>query len=184
MARSHLGRKGVAALAILSASMTAFAWGVSASAAGRAAPRCEPGDVQIILGPAGAGLGHWAVPLLVLDDGNRSCSFKGYATVRAYSNTKHWTSALHTPSGYMGGLATGEHLARVPLRFDTVASMLLEGTDQPAGNATSCSKYVRIIVSLPGWRPSANLSFEGLACSRLQVHPMVPGPTGSSPPPQ
>jgi hypothetical protein len=183
MSRNHLGIRRLVAVGLLATSVMALSWAAAGTAATeRAKPRCEPGDVDMVLSQGGAGLGHWSETLVLLDVGDRSCSFKGYPTVRAYTSTKHWVTARRTPEGYMGGVGDDRPIVRVPLQFNTVASTLLEGSDMPTGNASTCPTYLRIVVSLPGWPPSANLAFDAPACVRLQVHPIVAGPTGDDPP--
>jgi hypothetical protein len=183
MGRIHLGTRGVAAFVLLAISAIAITWGSTVSAASaRTTPPCRPGDVEMIVAPGLAGLGHWSATLVLLDVGDRSCAFKGYPTVRVYTSNKHWVPAHRTPAGYLGGLGSGQHVMRVPLQFDTVASAILEGSDVPRGTATTCPTYLRIVVSLPGWPPSANLAFKEPGCSPLEVHPLVVGPTGDQPP--
>jgi hypothetical protein len=169
---------------LLVASLLATSSAPSSSAGRPRSKQCEPGDVEVVLGRLGAGLGHWGVPLLILDPGGRACTFKGYPTVSAYvGTTRRWVMAHKTTSGYMGGLnGPTQRIQRVDLHFDGVASSMLEGTDVPVNGATTCPTYVRIEVALPGWPRSANLSLGTFDCSVLEVHPVVLGPTGQQPP--
>jgi len=179
MRHSHLGNRiALATILTVAISLTPTLSSLGSSATPRTSP-CEPGDTEIVMGPGGAGLGHWSITLLLVDPGARTCTFKGYPTVRAFvSLTRHWVAARRTPSGYLGGLGSGQTIMPVTLTFDTVASFMIEGTDVPVGNARSCPQYVRLVAALPGWHPTANLPIDAPACSTLQVHPLVIGPTG------
>jgi hypothetical protein len=177
------GPRVVAGLALIAATTVVALSAAPISSAAPSAHPCEPGDIEVVPALAGYGLGHWAVRLLIVDPGDRTCAFRGYPIVRAFTNpTKRWVTAARTSSGYMGGLQSGQPEHTVTINGDMVASVVLEGTDVPVNGATSCPTYVRITVALPHWRPSANLSLDNSACSRLEVHPIVYGPTGDQPP--
>lgn len=182
MARTSIPLR-IALLTALLVAACALGFAASTSGAVASASPCEPGDTELIAGYGGAGLGHWDVPFLLVDPGARHCTFKGYPRVRLFVNsTKRWVVARRTPSGYLGGLQFGQQVHRIDLNVDSVASFLLEGTDNPVGNATSCPSFVRIEVALPGWPTSANLPFDASACTVPEVHPLVAGPTGDQPP--
>jgi uncharacterized protein DUF4232 len=174
----------LAVAGLLTATLLATTSAASSSPAVPRAKQCEPGDVEIVLGRAGAGLGHWGVPLVILDPGGRACTFTGYPTVSAYvATTRRWVRARKTIEGYLGGLnGPSQHVRRIEIGFDEVASAMLEGTDVPVGGATTCPTYVRIEVALPGWPRSANLALGTPACSVPEVHPVVLGATGQQPP--
>lgn len=168
----------LATLATVASSLTSPRSGAASNLA-----RCEPGDTELLVGAGGAGLGHWGVTMVLVDPGARHCVFMGYPRVRLYVNsTKRWVAARATPAGYLGGLASGQHVQRVVLNVENVASFMIEGTDVPVGRARSYPSYVRLEVALPGWPISANLPFQGTACAVPQVHPLVLGPTGDQPP--
>ncbi len=143
---------------------------------------CRAGDLEVALGSTGYGLGNWGASLLVVDPRGRTCTIEGYPTVLAYENTtKRWVIPLRSLSGYIGGLGEGQKIRRVVLSPYRVASFMLGGTDNPVNGATSCSTYVRVTVAFNGGPPSANIKFGLPACSRLEVHPIVYGPTGDQP---
>jgi hypothetical protein len=179
----HLGLRLAAAVGLIVGATVMGLVVSQVSPAATSMHSCEPGNIEVALGRSGAGLGHWGTALLIVDPSANSCEFTGYPTVRAYvSSTKRWVAALRTPSGYLGGLQSGQRIHRVELNAYRVASFMLEGTDNPVNGATSCPTYLRVTVAFAGWPPSANLPLGAAACSLLEVHPIVYGPTGDQPP--
>jgi len=59
---------------------------------------------------------------------------------------------------------------------------MVEGTDNPAGSATSCPKLAGLLVTPPNTRSSTRLNGAPGDCSGLAVHPVVPGTSGAERP--
>ena len=49
----------------------------------------------------------------------------------------------------------------------------------PTGNATSCPTYPKLLVTPPNTTKSVTIDMSMPGCSPVQVHPVVPGKTGS-----
>jgi hypothetical protein len=91
--------------------------------------------------------------------------------------------------GYMGGLVAGATPSVVSLQPNQSTSALVEGTDNPVGQATSCPAYPYLLVTPPNLTKSVRVTVTGLGsapagfpgCSPIYVHPLVAGTTGSEP---
>ena len=59
-----------------------------------------------------------------------------------------------------------------------VASIFIEGTDVPAGNATACVSLTTIMLTMPGLKKPYHFNTKFPGCSTPQVHPIVKWPTG------
>ena len=136
-------------------------------------PRCS--RLTVTVGPAGAGLGHAGFPLHFRNSEIVPCSLSGYPTILATDSISGKTiRASQTPSGYLGG--TDLPTPALVLAPDDQVSALVEGTDNPVGNATSCSDliHLRVIVNSRSTPVDQSLS----NCSGIEVHRYLPGTTG------
>jgi hypothetical protein len=79
--------------------------------------------------------------------------------------------------GTLGASVT--NIGPVNLAPGAIASSLIEGTDMPVGNATSCPTSTSVMVTPPGESRTVTLTTSLPECSPLQVHPVVTGSTGS-----
>lgn len=132
-------------------------------------------------GQSGAGLGHVALPLLFTNDGTATCTLSGYPGVAALdSSGAQVAQAQRTPQGYLGGLEgySGGPLPVVSLAPGQTASAMVEGTDNPAGTATSCVTYAALLVTAPDTTTSVRVDSALPGCSALEVHPVVEGTSG------
>lgn len=131
--------------------------------------------LTVTAGGVGAGLGHAGFPLHFRNTGQAACSLTGYPTVSATdSRSGRKVTARQTPSGYLGG--TNLPVPTYLLAPGEQVSALVEGTDNPVGNATSCSELqqMRVTISDRSIPVAGSLS----NCSGMEVHPYVPGTTG------
>jgi Protein of unknown function (DUF4232) len=136
---------------------------------------CDKLDMSI--GQGGAGLGHISEPILFRNAGTTTCTMYGYPSVIVSANGA--TSGVDdTPNGYLGG-ASGSTVPDVTLAPGATASALIEGTDSPEGNATSCPTFNSVQVSPPGDSQSVTLDTSLPGCSTIEVHPVVNGSTGT-----
>lgn len=147
----------------------------AATAATAPAP-CANGDLATATGRASAGMGHVGVVLVFTNTSAHACTLFGYPGVAALDAAGRQVSqAVRTRSGYLGG---GYALRQVQLAPGGKASTVVEGSDVPSGDATSCPTYPKLLVTAPGLTRSTPVSTRMPGCSPLQVHPVVPGSTG------
>lgn len=147
-------------------------------------PRCTFAQLTISVGQSGAGLGHEGGTILFENKGPSQCSLSGYPGVAALNATgQQVAQAERTPSGYLGGMQTGSATPPlVQLGPGATASAMVEGTDVPEGTASSCPTYPALLVTPPTSTHSEKLTLSMPGCSPLEVHPVVPGTTGTERP--
>ena len=145
---------------------------------------CTISALSISLGRGDAGAGHVGIALLFRNTALAPCRLSGYPGVAALdAGGAQVSQARRTANGYLGGLQSGLTTGpEVTLAPGAVASALVEGTDVPAGAATSCVSYPALLVTPPGATVSVRLALPGPlpGCSQPLVHPVVPGLTGSN----
>lgn len=147
---------------------------VSAGPAGSAA-RCS--TLTITAGYVGSGLGHSGFPLNFRNSGHFPCTLHGYPTVTATeSGTNRKITGIDSPSGYLGG--TDLRVPTLLLLPGDAVSSLVEGTNNPVGNATSCRDLMKLRVTVNGRTTSVQPTL--LNCSGLSIHPYLPGTTGTA----
>jgi Protein of unknown function (DUF4232) len=153
------------------------------SPAPAALSRCTAAQLTVTQAAAqgGAGLGHVSVVVLVHDVATSACTLHGYPTVAlAAEHGGAIVSATKTPSGYMGGFTKDTTtLPRVTILPGGVASFMVEGTDVPGPGARSCPTYGAMEITAPETTLHKSLVASLPGCSRPQVHPVVPGVTGT-----
>lgn len=146
-----------------------------------AIPRCHYSQLSISEGSSGAGLGHSAVVILFKNSSSSTCYLYGYPGAAGLNSSgQQVTQAKRTLGGYLGGLPLNQTtLPTVTLTPGETASAMVEGTDNPIGNATTCPVLHGLLVTAPNTKTSVKLAHAPGDCSYLQVHPVVPGTTGS-----
>ena len=95
------------------------------------------------------------------------------------SSGKQVVQATRTLNGYFKALRDGQGWPVVVLTKTEPGSAFVEGTDVPTGNATSCPTYPKLLVTPPNTTQSVTIDMSMPGCSPVQVHPVVPGKTGS-----
>ncbi len=139
---------------------------------------CTFSQLTVIAKSDGVALGHVGVVLMFENTGSSICSLYGYPGVAGLNaEGVQVTQAVRTVNGYLGGAGTGA--SHVILAPGESASAIVEGTDNPVGTATTCSTYPRLLVTPPNTTQSVTIDFSLPGCSALQVHPVVPGTSGS-----
>jgi hypothetical protein len=133
--------------------------------------------LTVTAGEGNAGLGHVGESILFENAGTTTCTLYGYPSV-VVTSTQGTVTANETPNGYLGGIV-GTNVPSVNLAPGAIASSLIEGTDVPVGNATSCPTSTNVVVTPPGESHSVTLTTSLSECSPLQVHPVVSGSSGS-----
>ncbi len=143
-------------------------------------PACRFSQLTVTSGSPHAGLGHVGVVLLFKNVGSETCTLFGYPGVAGLNaQGVQITQAVRTQNGYLGG--AGQSVSDVILVPVKTASAIVEGTDVPTGNATTCPTYASLLVTPPNTTQSVKIDVSLPGCSGLQVHPIVPGSTGSGP---
>jgi hypothetical protein len=163
------------------ASFTVATGAVAASAA--TPSTCRSNQLDIAFASGGAGLGHVALLIRFTNVSRRSCKLSGYPTIQLHDATGPTAmNAIRTQNGYLGGLgqtSAKRALPLVTLKARTgVASVMVEGTDNPVGSATSCVTLMKLALTLPGQKLSLHFITSFPGCSVPEVHPFVKGPTG------
>jgi Protein of unknown function (DUF4232) len=126
-----------------------------------------------------SGMGHIGVVLLFKNTGTRTCTLAGYPGVAGLNSAgQQVVQAQRTLNGYMRALPPGESPPVVTLAAGESASAFVEGTDVPRGNA-ACVTYPALLVTPPNTTQSLTIDASMPGCSPVQVHPVVPGTTGS-----
>jgi Protein of unknown function (DUF4232) len=126
-----------------------------------------------------SGMGHIGVVLLFKNTGAQTCTLAGYPGVAGLNAAgQQVVQAQRTLNGYMRALPPGEGPPVVTLTTGESASAFVEGTDVPQGNA-ACATYPKLLVTPPNTTQSVTIDAAMPGCSPVQVHPVVPGTTGS-----
>ncbi len=127
-----------------------------------------------------SGMGHIGVVLAFKNTSAQTCKLTGYPGVAGLNAAGHQAiQAIRTLNGYTGGVPTGQSPPVVTLTTGQSASARIEGTDVPIGNATSCPTYPKLLVTPPNTTQSVTIDMSMVGCSPVQVHPVVPGTSGS-----
>jgi hypothetical protein len=148
--------------------------------AGDAPPPCQDGQILVSNAGGGAGLGHVDQVLLFTNDSQATCTLSGYPGVAGLdAQGSQIVQAERTPSGYFGGLQNSATTPPiVALAPGQSASAIVEGTDSPAGSATSCPTYPALLVTPPNLTVSVRVTPGLPGCSPIEIHPLVPGISG------
>lgn len=150
-----------------------------------AVPMCGSASAVVSIGQPLAALGHDGRALVFRNQGPAPCALSGYPGVAGLTATgAQAAQATRTPSGYLGGLGPGQTVPpEVVLSPGQAASALVESTDNPTGTATTCPQYPSLLVTPPNTTHTVELSMGTSplrVCSTFQVHPVVPGMTGTA----
>jgi hypothetical protein len=128
-----------------------------------------------------SGAGHIGLVLVFKNLGTRTCKLMGYPGVAGLDAAGNQViQATRTLNGFMRVLPAGQSPPVVTLATGQSASAFVEGTDVPTGTATSCPTYPKLLVTPPNTTQSVTIAMPMPGCSPVQVHPVVPGTTGST----
>lgn len=118
--------------------------------------------------------------MLRFENTGAPCVLHGYPGLDAVdASGKVVESAGRALNGYLGGLASGEP-PTVTLATGQAASAFYEGANSPAPGRP-CPNYTKLAVTPPDETRSVSLASPSNVCY-LEIHPVVPGPTGNSRP--
>jgi hypothetical protein len=148
------------------------------SSAGSAAAECVLKQLAVTITGGDAGSTHRSRVVLFRNTGSAGCFLQGYPGVAALdAKGKQVDQAERTTAGYLGGLRSGKP-PRVSLAPGTTASAMVEAT-AATSSGDSCTAYAGLLVTPPDETHSAKLTWGSDGCANLEIHPVVPGSTGS-----
>lgn len=141
---------------------------------------CRADDVTVSSEELSAGSGHRGRVIRLRNTSGAACTLEGYADVRALgANGQELGVAEHTMKGYLAGLANSVAWP-VLLAPGSTASFSVEALAFRLVDGSSCPPYRTLVITLPGDDTSMSVDWSGTdACDVLEVHPFVPGETGS-----
>jgi Protein of unknown function (DUF4232) len=143
---------------------------------------CSSQQIKVSVTEGIGGAGHWSWVILVSNTGPTVCPLTGYPEVELLGSHGVGTgAATQTPTGFSGGLPLGAPIPSINLQRGEVASAVMEGTDIPPGNATTCPSYPSYTVTLPGLGTTVKIDQQIGSCSGLTVHPFTIGFNGTFP---
>lgn len=125
-------------------------------------------------GRGGVAGGNFGAALIFRNTGSAPCALRGYPDLSEQHNKKTVT-ARHTAQGYLGG--SGEPLVTYVLFPGDSVSASYEASDNPPAGQNSCPAGSTTLVTAGGH--TTTLPGLGSPCSGLEIHPYVPGSTGS-----
>lgn len=134
---------------------------------------CRADDVTVMLTSLPPVDDHRGL-VVVFQAKDRPCRLAGYpSVVPVFDYERSMEPAAWTPSGYFGGV-TGDP-GPVIVEPARPASVLVEATVGDPG----CARFGVFELTLPGDRTAIPIGWATDACQELEVHPFVPGETGS-----
>jgi hypothetical protein len=139
---------------------------------------CKLAQLDVTITEGSAGSTHRSKIILFRNTGSARCVLQGYPGVAALDSTgKQIEQAKRTPAGYLGGVASGK-TPLVNLAPGGTASATVEAL-ATGPNGESCTGYAGLLVTPPDETHSVRLDWGSDGCSSLQIHPVVPGTSGS-----
>lgn len=141
---------------------------------------CTARDVAVSSMELSPGSGHRGLVIQLRNTSGSVCTLEGYADVRALgADGEELGVAEPTMAGYLAGLANGV-VQTVRLAPGSTASFAVEALAFRRVDGESGPPYRTLVITLPGDTTSLRVDWVGTdACDALQVHPFVPGETGS-----
>jgi hypothetical protein len=136
--------------------------------------------LSVVQGISGAG--HSSEVILVMNKGSKTCRLTGYPGLQLLDAQGIVAGTVdRTRTGFTGALRPGMPIPIIELQRGEVASAVMEGTDIPAGTASSCPSYDSFEVTLPDQTTPVTIHKGTGSCSGFDVHPFVIGFNGSYP---
>ena len=143
---------------------------------------CSGPQLAIGLGQgSGGGLGHQQVVFTFRNISSRTCTLTGYPGVNGLIPTGQNLPAARSLNGYLGGVSSSTPPVLDLAPGDT-ASAMAEDTDVAIYPAASCATFNAFLVTPPNTIDTQRIVAGLPACSRLVIHPVVSGTTGSENP--
>lgn len=143
------------------------------------APNCKFSQLAVTA-TGDSATGHIGVLVRFENTRASTCDLIGYPGVAGLDAAgRQVVQAARTLHGFIPGVPTGQRPPVVVLADGQSASAFVEGTDVPQGNDHPCPTYPRLLVRPPNTMHSVRIDMAMPGCSPLQVHPVVPGTSGS-----
>jgi hypothetical protein len=118
--------------------------------------------------------------LVFKDTSAQACTLQDYPGVAMLDAAGHQAAqAVRTMNGYVRVLPPGQARPIVTLTTGQAASAIVEGSDVTVGNERGCPTYPRLLVTPPNTFVSVTIDMAMPGCIPVQVHPVVPGTTGT-----
>jgi hypothetical protein len=185
-ARHHRLTVGVmlfAVVVVIAAILIAVTRGPTTKTVTLAPPTCLRSQLHVAFVGVSGGLGHEGRVIQVTNVSGKVCSLTGYPRVTGVFASGVQRIFKDTLNGYLGGLfinpSSGTKLPVATLRArHGVASSMEESVLRH-----TCPGFTSYVVSLPhvtGGTYTFHNSFPDRYCFQPEVHPFVPGSTGSA----
>jgi Protein of unknown function (DUF4232) len=140
---------------------------------------CKTGQLSVTAGMSSGAAGTIGQVVLFENVSSTLClfhAFPGVAGLDANGNQlTQATRILGNGTPFTGSAAS---LPTIQLAPGATASALVEGSDVPTGNATSCVSYPALLVTPPNALQSVKVVATLPGCSGLRVTPVVAGTAG------
>jgi hypothetical protein len=181
--RLTVGAMLFAVVVVIAALLIAVTRGPATKTITSAPPTCLRLQLHVAFVSANGGLGHGGNLIQVTNVSGKVCSLTGYPRVTGVFASGVQRIFKDTLNGYIGGLfinpSSGTKLPVVTLRArHGVASSMEESVLR-----LTCPGFTSYVVSLPhvtGGTYTFHNSFPDRYCFQPEVHPFVPGSTGSA----
>jgi hypothetical protein len=172
-----------AVVVVIAAILTAVTRGPATKTVISAPPTCLRSQLRVAFVSVNGGLGHGGTLIHVTNVSDKACSLTGYPRVNGVFASGVQRMHKDTLFGYLGGLSinpsTEAKLPVVTLRArHQVATSMVEGVLR-----FTCPGFTSYVVSLPhvtGGTYTFRPSLPDQYCFQPEVHPFVPGSTGSA----
>jgi hypothetical protein len=136
--------------------------------------------LAVTAGQGQAATGHSSDVLVFKNVSTTSCKLSGYPGVAGLDSAgQQVVQAVRTLNGFLGGVPAGSNPPEVNLAPSQSASSVAEGTGMPIGTESTCPGYLSLLVTPPNTRQSVTIDKTLPGCSPIEIHPVVPGTSGS-----
>jgi hypothetical protein len=142
---------------------------------------CAPPYLTLAVRSGSSGASHAGYLLVFTNTGQIACAMTGYPGVAILdSKDRQIIHASRTPNGYLGGLR-GSKPPAIGLPPGGTASALLEGLLFDPRTSRGCPTERALLSTPPNTTTPMKVAALTRICGQVQIHPMVPGSTGSQP---
>jgi Protein of unknown function (DUF4232) len=148
--------------------------------ASASSPSCTNEQLTTRAGRSGVAMGNVGQTFVFTNVSTSACTLYGYPGVAGLDGVgRQIVQATRTPNGYIGGLSSSDAPAPiVALAPGQAASALVEGDDNQFGSMP-CVQLSGLLVTAPNTTRSVDLPGAFSDCDGLQIHPVVPGTSGT-----
>lgn len=140
---------------------------------------CKTGQLSVTAGMSSGAAGTIGQVLLFQNVSSTLCLLHAFPGVAGLDvNGNQLTQASRILSNGTPFTGSAASLPTIQLAPGQTASSLVEGSDVPTGNATSCVSYPALLVTPPNALQSVHVTATLPGCSGLRVTPIVAGTAG------